>query len=50
MNKEVARSITEGTLDIHPDLANATKLILEEIVRMGIKIGNKEGHNIVITT
>ena len=42
-DKEVARSIIEGTYDIPTDLDNATKLILEEIGKMGMKIWNNEG-------
>ena len=48
-DEEVARSIIEGTYDIPTDLDNATKLILEEIGKMGMKIRNNEGQEIVIT-
>ena len=42
-DKEVTKSITEDTHDIPMDLDNATKLILNEIGEMGMKIRNKEG-------
>ena len=48
-DKEVARSTTEGTYNIPTDLDDATKLILEEIGKMGMKIRNEEGQEIVIT-
>ena len=48
-DKEVARSIIEGTYDIPTDLDNATKLILEEIGRIGMKIRNEEEQEIVIS-
>ena len=48
--KGVVRSIIEGTYDIPTDLDNATKLILEEIGKLGMKIRNEEGQEIVITS
>ena len=48
-DKEVARSIIEETYGIPTDLDNATKLILEEIGKTGMKIRNEEGQEIVIT-
>ena len=47
--KEVARTIIKGIYDIPTDLNNVTKLILEEIGKMRMKIGNKKGQEIVIT-
>ena len=41
--------IIEGMHAIPTDLDDATKLILEEIGKMGMKIRNKEGQEIVIT-
>jgi hypothetical protein len=48
-DEEVARSIIEGTYNIPTDLDNATKLILEEIGKMGMKIRTEEGQEIMIT-
>ena len=48
-DEEMARSITERMYNIHIDLDNAIKLILEEIGKMGTEIRNKEGQDIVIT-
>ena len=42
-DKEVARSIIEGTYNIPTDLDDATKLILEDIGNLGMKLRNKEG-------
>jgi hypothetical protein len=38
-----------GTYNIPSDMDPATKLILEEIGKLGIKIVNEEGNEIVIT-
>jgi hypothetical protein len=48
-DESLARSIITGTYDIPSDLDPATKLILEEIGKLGIKIVNGEGNEIVIT-
>jgi hypothetical protein len=48
-NESLARSIILGTYDIPSDLDPATKLILEEIGKLGMKIVNGEGNKIVIT-
>ncbi len=49
VDEALARSIILGTYDIPSDLDPATKLILEEIGKLGVKIVNGEGHNIIIT-
>jgi hypothetical protein len=48
-DKELARSIIAGTYYIPLDMDPATKMILEEIGRLGMKIVNGEGSKIVIT-
>jgi hypothetical protein len=48
-DKALARSIITGTHDIPLDLDPATKLILEEIGKLGMKIINGEGNEIIIT-
>ncbi len=48
-NEALARSIILGTYDIPSNMDPATKLILEEIGKLGVKIVNKEGHDIIIT-
>jgi hypothetical protein len=48
-NEELARSIITGTFDIPSDLDPATTLILKEIGKMGLKIMNREGKEIIIT-
>ena len=48
-DKEVAKSIIEGMYNIPTDLDNATKLVLEEIGKMGMEIRNEEGQEIEIT-
>ena len=48
-DKSLARLIIMGTYDIPSDMDLATKLILEEIGKMGVKIVNGEGNEIVIT-
>ncbi len=47
-DKSLARSIILGTYDIPFDLDPATKLILKEIGKLGIKIVNGEGNKIII--
>jgi hypothetical protein len=49
-NKSLARSIILGTYDIPSDMDPATKLILEEIGKLGVKIVNGEGNAIIITS
>ncbi len=48
-DKALARSIISGMYDIPSDMDPATKLILEEIAKLGIKIMNGEGSKIIIT-
>jgi hypothetical protein len=48
-DKTLAGSIIMGTYDICSDMDPATKLILEEIGKLGIKIINEEGNEIIIT-
>jgi hypothetical protein len=48
-DKSLARSIIMGTYEFPLDLDPATKLILEEIGKLGIKIVNRKGSKIVIT-
>jgi hypothetical protein len=48
-DKEMAKSIITGTYDTPSDMDPATKLILKEIGRLGIKILNSEGNKITIT-
>jgi hypothetical protein len=47
--KELARSIIAGTYHIPSDMDPATKMILKEIGRLGMKIVNGKGSKIVIT-
>jgi hypothetical protein len=47
-DKSLARSIVTGTYDTPSNLDPTTKLILEEISKLGIKIVNGEGNEIVI--
>ena len=49
-DKSLAKSIIMGTYEIPLDLDPATRLILEEIGRLGMKIVNGEGSEIVITS
>jgi hypothetical protein len=49
LDEELARSIIAGTYHIPSDMDPATKLILKEIGRLGMKIVNGEGSKIVIT-
>jgi hypothetical protein len=46
--KSLARSTILGAYDIPSDMDPATKLILEEIGKLGIKIVNGEGNEIII--
>jgi hypothetical protein len=48
-DETLARTIITGTYDIPSDLDPATKLILEEIGKLGIKIINGEGGEIIIS-
>jgi hypothetical protein len=48
-SESLARSIILGTYDIPFDMDPATKLILEEISKLVIKIVNGEGNEIIIT-
>ena len=48
-DEELARSIITGTYDIPTNLDEATTLILKEIGKMGLKILNGEGQEIIIT-
>ncbi len=48
-DKALARSIIMGTYEIPSDMDPTTKLILEEIGRLGIKLVNGEGKKIIIT-
>ena len=47
-DKELARSNITGTYDIPTNLDEATTLILKEIGKMGLKIVNGEGKEIII--
>ncbi len=48
-DKELARLIITGTYDIPANLDSATTLILKEIGKMGLRIMNGEGKEIIIT-
>ncbi len=48
-DKELARSIIEGTYDIPSDMDPATKMILKETGRLGMKIVNGKGSKNIIT-
>jgi hypothetical protein len=48
-DKSLARSIIMGTYEFPSDLDPATRLVLEEINKLGVKILNGEGSKIVIT-
>ena len=50
LEEEIARQIITGTYNIPEEMDTATKLILEEIGRMGVKIVNGEGRKIEITS
>ncbi len=49
MDKELARLIITGTYNIPTNLDAATTLILKEIGKIGLKIMNGEGKEIIIT-
>jgi hypothetical protein len=44
-----AQAVITGTYEIPPDMHPATKLILEELGRLGMKLINEEGTEIIIT-
>jgi hypothetical protein len=48
-NKSLACSIIMGTYNIPANMDPATKLILEEIGKLGVKLVNGEGNKIIIT-
>jgi hypothetical protein len=48
-DKELTRSIITGTYNIPANLDSATTLILKEIGKMGLRIMNREGKEIIIT-
>jgi hypothetical protein len=48
-DEELARLIITGTYDIPADLDSATTLIVKEIGKMGLRIMNREGKEIIIT-
>jgi hypothetical protein len=48
-NKSLALAIITGTYDIPSDMDPATKLILEVIGNLGVKLLNEEGTEIIIT-
>ncbi len=48
-DESLARSIIMGTYDIPADMDPATKLALEEIGELGVKLVNGEGNKIIIT-
>jgi hypothetical protein len=48
-DESLARSIITGTYDIPTDMDPATKLILEEIGKLGMKIVNGDEYEIIIT-
>jgi hypothetical protein len=48
-DESFARSIIMGTYDIPFDMDPATKLILEEIGKLGVKIVNGKGNEIIVT-
>ena len=48
-NKSLAKAIITGTYEITSDMDPTTTLILEEIGRLGIKLVNKEGTELIIT-
>jgi hypothetical protein len=49
-DKTLARSIIMGTYGIPSNMDPATELILEEISKLGIKIVNGDGNEIIITS
>jgi hypothetical protein len=48
-DESFARAIITGTYEIPSDMDPATKLILEEIGKLGITLVNKEGTEIIKT-
>jgi hypothetical protein len=48
-DEDIARQIITGTYDIPAEIDEATKMILREIGRMGVRIVNEKGSEIVIT-
>jgi hypothetical protein len=48
-DETIARAIILGTYNIPTDLKPATRLILEEIGKLGVKLVNKEDSKIIIT-
>jgi hypothetical protein len=48
-DEDIARQIITGTYDIPAEIDEATKMILREIGRMGARIVNEKGSEIVIT-
>jgi hypothetical protein len=49
-NKALAKVIITGTYEIPSDMDPPTKLILVEIGKLGVKLVNEEGTEIIITT
>jgi hypothetical protein len=47
-NKSLAQAIITGMYEIPSDMDPATKLILEEIGKLGVKLVNKEGTEVII--
>ena len=48
-DEDIAKAIVEGTYEIPTDLDEATKLIIEEIGKLGMKRRNEEGNEVIIT-
>jgi hypothetical protein len=48
-NESLAQAIITGTYEVPSDMDPATKLILKEIGKLGVKLVNKEGTEIIIT-
>jgi hypothetical protein len=48
-NKALAQSIIMGTYDIPSDMNPATRLVLEKKNKLGMKIVNGQGNEIIIT-
>ncbi len=48
-DRDLATQIITGTYDIPSDLDEPTRLILEEIGKMGVKVGHEDGREIIIT-
>jgi hypothetical protein len=48
-DEEIAKQIITGTYEIPVTLDPATTLVLEEIGRMGVKMINGEGEEIIIS-